>query len=142
MSTTMVANPRVDAFFTVAEARSDRWRTLVNAANTWQASASEHLPEREADRSAVAACLSELRQWEDFFAYPGVSLLRKVDERISAGDATGATRSIQQISTALSSHAYRENASEWEAGDQLAHALHQVVKGLGQEGAPYKPYSR
>jgi hypothetical protein len=35
----------VDAFFTVAEARSDRWRTLVKAAN---------------------ACLAELRQWEDF----------------------------------------------------------------------------
>src|SRR3954451_16917866 len=97
-STTMVETPRVDAFFTVAEARSDRWRTLVNAANTWQASASDHLRERETDRSAVAACLSELRQWEDFFAYPGTSLLRKVDERIASGDATGTARVIQQIS--------------------------------------------
>src|SRR5882757_9075447 len=130
MATTMVASPRVDAFFTVAEARSDRWRTLVNAANTWQASASEHLPEREADRSAVAACLSELRQWEDFFAYPGASLLRKVDERIAAGDATGAARTIQQISTALSSHSYRENASDWEAGDESAHVLREAVKSL------------
>ena len=50
MNTTMTETPRVDAFFTVAEARSDRWRTLVNAVNTWQASASDHLAERETDR--------------------------------------------------------------------------------------------
>src|SRR3954470_15456856 len=90
MSTKTIETPRVDSFFTVAEARSDRWRRLVRAANTWQASASEHLAGREKDRSAVASCLAELRQWEDFFAYPGATLLRRVDERIAGGDATGA----------------------------------------------------
>src|SRR6185369_11859921 len=101
MNTTMTETPRVDAFFTVAEARSDRWRTLVNAVNTWQASASDHLSDREADRVAVAACLAELRQWEDFFAYPGDALLRKIDERIVSGDAIGAAKAIHQVSMAL-----------------------------------------
>ena len=140
MSTTMIETPRVDAFFTVAEARSDRWRTLVNAVNTWQASASDHLPEREADRAAVSACLSELRQWEDFFAYPGAALLRKIDERIASGDAIGAARGIHQVSTALSSHSYRENVRDWEGGDESQSVLREVVKGLGQEGAPHQPY--
>jgi arginine/lysine/ornithine decarboxylase len=140
MSTSTVRTPRVDAFFTVAEARSDRWRTLVNAVNTWQASASGNPAGREADRAAVAACLSELRQWEDFFAYPGGALLRKIDERITSGDAIGAARSIQQVATALSSHSYRENANDWEGGDDSQSVLREAVKGLGQEGAPHKPY--
>jgi arginine decarboxylase len=140
MSTPTLGTPRVDAFFTVAEARSDRWRTLVNAANSWQASAAGHLPNREADRTAVAACLSELREWEDFFAYPGGALLRKIDERITSGDAVGAARSIHQVAAALASHSYRENASDWDGGDESQSVLREVVKGLGQEGAPYKPY--
>src|SRR5215831_2386901 len=106
MSTPTIAKTRVDAFFTVAEARSDRWRSLVNAANTWLASAADHLPERESDRTEVSAALTELKQWEDFFAYPGTSLVRKVEDRIASGDASGATRLIQQISAAVASHSY------------------------------------
>ena len=139
-STATATSPRIDAFFTVAEARSDRWRTLVSAANAWQASAAEHLPERETDRTAVAACLGDLRQWEDFFAYPGSALLRRVDERIASGDATGAARLIRQISAAVSSHSYRNNGGDWEAGDDSPNVLGEAVKGLGQEGAPHRPY--
>jgi arginine decarboxylase len=140
MSPAKLETPRVDAFFTVAEARSDRWRALVNAANNWEASASEHLPEREKDRAAVATALSELHQWEDFFAYPGAMLLRKLEERITGGDAIGATRLTQQISTALSSHSYRERGDEWELKDDSTFVLREAVKGLGQEGAAHKPY--
>jgi len=140
MSPKTIESPRVDSFFTVAEARSDRWRRLVTAANTWQASASDHSAEREKDRAAVASCLTELRQWEDFFAYPGSTLLKRVDDRIAGGDATGTTRLINQISLALSSHSYRENAGDWEAEDDPTHVVREVVKGLGQEGAPHKPY--
>src|SRR5207344_739420 len=71
---------------------------------------------------------------------PGAVRLRKIDERIASGDATGAARTIQQVSAALSSHSYRENASDWEAGDESQSVLREVVKGMGQEGAPYKPY--
>ena len=124
----------------MAEARSDRWRTLVNAANAWQASAAEHLPERETDKAAVAACLSDLRQWEDFFAYPGGALLRKLDDRIASGDAMGTARLIQQISAAISSHSYRGNVGDWETGDDSPNVVAEVVKGLGQEGAVHKPY--
>ena len=100
----------------------------------------EHLTEREKDRSVVAECLAELRQWEDFFAYPGAALLRKVDDRIATGDATGAARLIHQISAAISSHSYRSNPGEWEAGDESSNVVGEVVKGLGQDGASYRPY--
>jgi arginine decarboxylase len=140
MITTLTETPRVDAFFTVAEARSDRWRTLVNTVNTWQASAADHLPDREADRESVATCLSELRQWEDFFAYPGAALLRKIDDSIAYGDAAGAARAIHQVSMALSSRSYRENVNDWESGEESQGMLREVVKGLGQDGAPHKPY--
>ena len=140
MSTPTIAKTRVDAFFTVAEARSDRWRSLVNAANTWLASAAEHLPERESDRAEVSAALTELKQWEDFFAYPGAALLRKVNDRIASGDATGAARLIQQISAAVASHSYRANVGEWEAEDEAPHVLAEAVKGLGEEGTQYRPY--
>jgi arginine decarboxylase len=140
MSTATVKTPRIDAIFTVAEARTDRWRTLVSAATAWQASAADHLPEREADRAAVTACLTDLRQWEDFFAYPGVALLRKTEERIASGDATGTARLVQQIFAAISSHSYRGNPADWEAGDEASNVVGEVVKGLGQEGAPHRPY--
>ena len=140
MSTTAVQPSRVDAFFTVAEARSDRWRKLVSAANTWLASASDHLAEREADKTAVAACLAELRQWEEYFAYPGQVLIRKLDDRIASGDVMGATRLIQQISAAVSSHSYRGNVGDWDTGDETPNVVGEVVKGLGQEGPVHKPY--
>src|SRR4051794_3802786 len=140
MSATTQAAPRVDALFTVAEARSDRWRKLVNAANAWQSSATEHLPERDRDREIVSACLSELREWEDFFAYPGVALLRKVHDRIASSEAVSATRLIHQISAALSSHSYRWSVNEWDTEDEPGPALREAVKGLGQEGTAYRPY--
>ena len=140
MSTTIVQSTRVDAFFTVAEARSDRWRSLVSAVNAWEASYSEHSPQLEKDRASVTACLTELRQWEDFFAYPGAFLLRKVDERIASSDALGAARLVRQISSALVSHSYRGNLSDWEPSDESPNVLGEMVSGLGQEGAPHKPY--
>src|SRR4051812_27097613 len=125
MSTATTETPRVDAFFTVAEARSDRWCALVNAVNEWQASAADHLPDREMDRATVAVCLSELTEWEDFFAYPGPALLRKIDESIACGDAMGAARAIHQVRTALASRSYRENAGDGE-GDESASQLHEA----------------
>ncbi len=139
MSVTTIDTPRVDVFFTAAEARSDRWSTLVQAVNTWQASVDEHLPDRKKDGAAVAACLADLREWEDFFAYPGAALLRKIGESVSAGDSVAAARMIHQVSAALASRSYHEHAGVWE-DDESQSALREAVKGLGLEGAPHRPY--
>jgi arginine decarboxylase len=92
MSTaTTTQSKQVDQFFTVAEARFDRWRGLLEAARNWEGAGSQPNLEKELTRAAVSTSLQELRQWEDFFAYPGPTLIRTLEERITSGDATGTT---------------------------------------------------
>ena len=87
MSTTSKAPAvRVDQFFTVAEARFDRWRTLLQAARGWEAAATQQRSEKDKHHADVSAAFTELHQWEDFFAYPGQTLLKTLGVRITSGD--------------------------------------------------------
>jgi len=104
---------RVDQFFTAAEARFDRWRSLLDAARTWAVRA-------DSDSTPVLAAFRELRQWEDYFAYPGPALLRDLEERLTSRDATGTVRLVQLINAALLTHSYRSNAADWEGEEQTA----------------------
>ncbi len=132
MSTvTSTKSTRADQIFTVAEARLDRWRELLQAARNWETGS-------QSQQSAVSALFRELRQWEDFFAYPGLALLRTLDERIASGDATGTARLVQSISAALLTHSYRTNLADWE-NDEAPISLAERVPGA-QEGASYRPY--
>ena len=70
-----VPTTRVDQFFTVDEARHDRWRALLSAARAWEAASRQQGTAADAKRSSVFATFADLRQWEDFFAYPGSALL-------------------------------------------------------------------
>jgi arginine/lysine/ornithine decarboxylase len=133
MSTaTSTKSTRVDQFFTVAEARLDRWRELLHAARNWERVVGQP------PQAAVAALFQELRQWEDFFAYPGPMVLRTLDERIASGDATGTARLVQSISAALLTHSYRTNLADWE-NDEAPISLAERVPGA-EEGAYYRPY--
>src|SRR5437773_930760 len=131
---------RVDQFFTGAEARFDRWRSLLQAARAWEGAANQQRPEKEKYQAAVSASFAELRQWEDFFAYPGQALLRTLSERISAGDAGGTTRLVQSLSAALLTHSYRTNSADWEREDQSSIGFSERVPGAGEETAPHRPY--
>src|SRR2546429_6526011 len=102
MSTTAKAPAaRVDQFFTVAEARFDRWRSLLQAARVWEAAANRQPSEKEKQQEATSASFQELRQWEDFFAYPGEALLRTLGERITSGDATEIGRAQSELQSRL-----------------------------------------
>ena len=131
-NTTSTKSTRVDQFFTVAEARLDRWRELLQATRTWATVVGGP------QQSAVATLFREIRQWEDFFAYPGPVLLRTLDERIASGDATGTARLVQSISAALLTHSYRTNLADWE-NDEAPISLGERVPGA-EEGASYRPY--
>jgi arginine decarboxylase len=132
-------NVRLDQFFTVAEARHDRWRTLLSAARAWD-TAKQQNSAAEAKRANVTTSFTELRQWEEFFAYPGPALLNTIKERISEGDATGTTRLVQAISTALLTHSYRTNAADWEGEEIFPGGISEKLP-LGKEGnAPHRPY--
>ena len=130
---------RVDQFFTVAEARFDRWRSLLQAARVWVGAATRQPSEKEKQQAAASASFQELRQWEDFFAYPGEALLRTLGERITSGDATGTAHLSQSISTALLTRSYRTSLTDWEGEEQPAISFGDRVPGTGEE-AQYRPY--
>src|SRR5690348_2906428 len=130
---------RVDQFFTVAEVRFDRWRSLLQAARVWEGAATRQPSEKEKQQAATSASFQELRQWEDFFAYPGESLLRTLGERIASGDATGSSLLAQSISTALLTHSYRSNRSDWEPEEHSTINLAERVPGSSEE-KQYRPY--
>ena len=130
---------RVDQFFTVAEARFDRWRALLQLARAWEAAAQSPV-ENEKQQAAVSNAVAELRQWEDFFAYPGPALLRTLEERISSNDATGTARLAQLLSTALLTHSYRTNVADWQADEQSQISLGERIPGNGDENVASRPY--
>ena len=137
---TKTSEVRVDQFFTGAEARFDRWRSLLQNARAWEGAGSQQPPEKEKYQAVISASFAELRQWEDFFAYPGHTLLRTLSERINSGDATGTVRLAQTISGALLTHSYRTNTADWQGEDQSPISFSEMVPGGGEESAPHRPY--
>jgi arginine decarboxylase len=132
-------SPRVDQFFMAGEARLDRWRTLLQASRVWDRSLAQQDPNKAQHQAAVTNAFQELRQWEDFFAYPGQKLMASLEECISLGDATGAARLIQLIGNALLTHSYRTNVGDWESEDEAPINLGERVP-LGGDGAAHRPY--
>ena len=130
---------RVDQFFTVTEARFDRWRSLLQSARLWEAAASRQPAEKEKQQTSTSASFEELRHWEDFFGYPGQVLLTTLGERIGSGDAEATARLAQSISTALLTHSYRSSLADWEGEEQPAISLANRVPGTGEE-IQYRPY--
>ena len=131
---------RLDQFFTVAEARHDRWRNLLSAARAWGSALEKRGSTVETKRSSVAAIFKDLRQWEDFFAYPGPALLQAIEERMAAGDHAGTARLVQAISVALLTHSYRSNDSAWEGAQIAPGVMSEKLPVAGNENAPPKPY--
>lgn len=139
MSIAPDTSTRVDQFFTVAEARLDRWRSLLQAARSWEGSANEQNAAKASHASNTLKLFQELLQWEDFFAYPGPVLLKTLSERIAGGDASGTVRLAQSISAALLTHSYRTNLNDWES-DESPTSLGDRVPGRSEDGVRHRPY--
>jgi hypothetical protein len=58
---------RADHFFSMPGARADRWRALHSAAQSWA--------KGKGSQIAARAAFDELGAYEDYFAYPGRSLI-------------------------------------------------------------------
>src|SRR5262245_41680272 len=100
----------LDHFFSAVAARHDRWRDLVKAAQAWVAKGAAPGLKAECGRR-----LEELRPFESLQAFPGLRLLRALEERIGAGDSRGTLRIVQRVVSALMTRGYRSEAGEWEA---------------------------
>ena len=137
-SSTKVPDAQLDRFFSMAEARLDRWRSLLQAARLWEAAANRPRSEVEKLKEIVSAAFVELRQWEDFFAFPGPALMKTVQERVAAGDPIGTVGMVQKISAALLTRSYRTDASEWE-NDEQSMSFTDRLPGAGG-ASKYRPY--
>jgi arginine decarboxylase len=82
-------------------ARFDRWRDLSKAAQAWAAKGGG--PNGAALKTECARTLEQLKPLESLQAFPGLRLLRSLDERVNSGDAQGTLRLVQRVSSALMS---------------------------------------
>jgi arginine decarboxylase len=130
---------QVDRFFTGTEARYDRWRGLLQQAREWEMSAKQGVA-GDANGARVVKSLEELRQWEDYYAYPGLALLNLLSERAASGDVTGTVRLARAISTAIITHSYRANVGEWEKEEEGLTSLSDRLPVGGEQKAAHRPY--
>ncbi len=133
------AKPQVDRFFTGTEARYDRWRGLLELARKWEIAATNRQPD-DAIRAELIKNFADLRPWEDFYAYPGPSLLNTLNERINSGDAAGTARLARSISAAVVTHSYRTNIGDWEKDEDSTLNLADRFPLAGEQGMPHRPY--
>src|SRR5438876_231682 len=108
---------RIDRLFSTGEARLDRWYKLTFAAQAW---AAKH---DEGGRTAVEAAFAELRPAESFFGYPGLRLLRAIEDEIAQDDAGDIARLVQRIYNALMSKSYGADAADWETTDDATNGV-------------------
>jgi arginine decarboxylase len=120
-----------DAFFSAAEARSDRWRQLNAAAGAW-ASAPQ---DGAVFRQQATRLLEDIAPIEDYWSYPGPRLMRSLRESLEAQDAPSFARLTHKIGRALLSNSYRHDAAAWdplqEAQLQTGNALPPDADGNG-----------
>ena len=122
--TMMPTSDRIDNFFAMQSARSDRWRDVLSAAQKWATG--------QGRRADVEQSLAELTTIEEFHAYPGVRRMDQLREKIAAGDAAVVADLVRKISDAILTGAYAHQAESGEAGengDVLQDVLPSVITG-------------
>lgn len=132
MDATTPPAPRVDDFLASAEARFDRWRDLLSAAQAWAGSRDAHDARR-----GVVTMLETLRPFEDFFGYPGPRLLAILADRLAGGDATGFARLTRRISAAMMSRSYRHESNDWEVQGETPTTIADRAPGDPDGRRPY-----
>src|SRR4051794_38710071 len=111
MSDSATGNPQgkaapasgLNAFFSAAEARGDRWRALhrITKALAGAKGGAAEGPRREA-----AAILQELKPLEDLNGYPGPRLAALVEQRLKESDWPALAKLVQKVSGALLANSY------------------------------------
>ena len=123
-------------YFSAAQARADRWRSVHRLAKSLAAGGGKSA----SARTELTAALAELEPIEDLCGYPGPGLMGAVKERLQTGDGTGLARLAQRISMALLSNSYRDDTDAWLSDDDGdAHTPDVLPPGLGR-GQQRKPY--
>ena len=138
MTTQPPSTANLDHFFSTSAVRLDRWRELNAKAQAWGAEARAGKP--RGGRSAVEAALAELRELEEFFAYPGQRMMKMLAERISNDDALGVALMVRRMSGALLSGSYRYDSGEWETNDDATESAPERLSTSLGGGEAHRPY--
>ncbi|GKX35137.1 MAG: decarboxylase [Rhizobiaceae bacterium MnEN-MB40S] len=104
----------VDHFFSLSGGRADRWRDLNAAAKDWTVGAGS--------QDAVQSAFDALGAYEDFFAFPGKSLMSELEDRIRQGSAEASGQLARRLSDSILTRSYKHDKSEWESVEQVAEA--------------------
>ena len=127
----------LNQFFSAADARIDRWRTLNRIARALAAADGASVAKLRDEAQAV---FSDLAPIEELNGYPGTTLMGEVLERQKTGDFTGLARLAQRISLSLMSNSYRDSAEAWIThDDDEAHAPDLLPPSVAR-GQMRKPY--
>jgi arginine decarboxylase len=124
-------------FFSAAEGRLDRWRTLHSIAKRLVGGVEG---DTEALRQEAQQQLADMGPIEDLCGYPGPGLMAQVHRRLQTGDRIGFARSVQRISNALLTNSYRDNPEAWNAEEEAEEQSTNVLPpsiGRGQSRKPY-----
>ncbi|HJT62404.1 MAG TPA: decarboxylase, partial [Burkholderiales bacterium] len=125
----------VRSFFSAAEERNERWRELHRVAKAMAAGGGQ------AQNQEAKALLTQLAPFEDLCAYPGPSLMARVNQRLKEGDGAGLAQLTQRISISLLSNSYRDDAQAWKSDkeDEEPHLPAVLPPSIGR-GQARKPY--
>ena len=130
------ARKGLTAYFSTAQARVDRWRSVHRLARALAAGS----PEAESLRAQAHEELAGLAPIEELCAYPGPRLMATLHERLQTGDWAGFARLAQRISISLLSNSYRDDIEAWRSEEEAeSHVPEVLPPGIGK-GQSRKPY--
>src|SRR6187549_3328786 len=126
----------LEDFFSASDARNDRWRALNVAAHEWATNGAG----KSAAQKRVVALFNELAPIEDYWAFPGHSLMRSLKEALDAQDANVVAHLTRKIGRALLSGSYRNDATTWDPLAEQEGSSGQALPPDAQGEPAHKPY--
>jgi hypothetical protein len=136
------AGQGLHSYFSLAQARVDRWRSVHRAARALAAGSAQS----DALRAQAAEDLKALAPLEELCAYPGPRLMAVVHERLQTRDFAAFARLAQRISMSLLSNSYRDDAEAWRVARMhraVGHILYEKRLARGRaESRDAFPYFR
>ena len=123
---------RIDQFFAGPGARGDRWRNLVESAESWAGGSGS--------RADFEAALVEMATTEPFHAYPGFQLMAALREHAAENDAAATALLARRITRAIITRSFRDNTGDWDADNEGEGAVADVLPPALARTDARRPY--
>ena len=122
---------RAKNYFNIAQYRSDTWNNLKLAAGHFNKEQFEKL-ESDEFKIRISDSFKVLKTIEQYFAYPGIEFIEKIEEMYKEGEYGAFSHIISDIVRSLVSESYRSNRRATESEEKRKRMLkedeHEPVK--------------